>query len=473
MEFVTATATQAAHFSAKVAKKLLWREVAAKKPWWKVTRPPPTYELRWSAIGALTAVAVGGALYYKYRTPRIRIVADPMMLVTEGLVPGSRLIDGGKAPACQVGVAIKKGDTYVVIGAGIRMDNYLITPTHNGHVGYDMYIVKDGRVARVETRDELYIAADASAFFVPESTWTDLRVRQVRMGPLNQSATVKIVSSCDAKYTIGEIRPVPDMIGRVVYNASTVPGFSGSAYMNGEVCHAMHFHGGVRGGGYEILYLWCRLKAMLKQSPEASEDFLMDLKRTDNVLEHEYVDNDFIVMRSKGGFYHLSDRQLFEKMKSIKPSSDWYDETEREHLADELRSRGYTPEALQIPSPTFSGECPSPVVAHETAGPQVVQTPPQVSPFTVPSSHAVRNGPQASIHDSELRSLPQPQTMTVALPAPQPARVVKRPTLTQRTVGDLTGLSAQQLARLLVTLSNSMLSQTRPQQPSGPVSAHR
>lgn len=54
-----------------------------------------------------------------------------------------------------------------------------------------------------------------------------------------------------------------------------MPGFSGSAYMNGTVALAMHCHGGCRGGGYELLYLWARLKMVLDQVPEDSAEFFL------------------------------------------------------------------------------------------------------------------------------------------------------------------------------------------------------
>lgn len=335
---------------------MLWREVAVHQPWWKVLPAKPQYELRWSVVALLG----GGAAVAAYkvsnrkRPPIIKI--DPLMISSEGMIPGSALLENGRVPDCQVRLAIKRGDAYVVIGAGIRVENYLITPTHNGQHGLDLYMLKHDKAVKVDTEGEIILAADVSAFPLLETTWSQLGVKQAKLGPLARNANVTVTSSCDAKYSIGTARPSSDILGRVVYDASTMPGFSGSAYMNGNVCVGMHCHGGVRGGGYEMLYLWVRLKAQINEVPEESADFILQASK-DQGYKLEELNAGKTVIRLDSGHYHLATDEIVSRMKALKNSASWYDQCLEEEYENELDRRGdYEPEMALIPSDTYQGE---------------------------------------------------------------------------------------------------------------------
>lgn len=359
----------------ETASKLFWREVAKPQPWWRITKPKPEYELRWAVLGGIVALGGYAAYRYKTRDRPIVIKIDPIMIASESLVPGSPLLENGRIPDCQVQLAVKRGETYVIIGGGVRVENFLITPTHNGHHGQDLYMIKNGKAVKIDVTGEFMLAADVSAFPLLESTWSQLGIRQAKLGPLNKAATVTVTSSCDSKYSIGSVKPSQDIIGRMTYDASTMPGFSGSAYMNGNVCLGMHCHGGVRGGGYEMLYLWCRLKAQTKEIPEESGDFILNAAR-DQSWTHEELNDGKTVLRLDSGHYHLATDEIMVRMRSLKNSKSWADEVEYEDYEKELQSRGYEPEGLLIPRDTFQGEFRRPAVR---AGPGRQQSAPQVS----------------------------------------------------------------------------------------------
>nr|WKV33919.1 MAG: RNA-dependent RNA polymerase [Riboviria sp.] len=183
--------------------------------------------------------------------------------------------------------------------------------------------------------------------------WAKMRVGMVRMGPLRKSTTVTIVSGCDRKYSLATLQPtIP--LGRVAYSGSTQPGFSGSAYSTGEVVLGMHCHGGTRGGGYEILYLYVRLKEILDTPVEDSEEFFM--RQATYGFDYEQLGMDSVVVRMTDGGYARTKQSILEQMKRIETTKDsnWADEVEYEELEDALVR---FPESRSIENTAgFSGE---------------------------------------------------------------------------------------------------------------------
>lgn len=307
---------------------------------------------RWAA-GACLGVA-GGYLAYRCLRPKsLKRYVDPMMTSPEGMVPGNELLDGGKLPRGQVAVAIKRGGNLCVVGGGIRVENYLLTPMHNTFSGCDLYVVVGEKEVRVDPDTELILAADVCAYKLSETAWATLGVQQAKLGPLKSSATVTATSSCDGKYSVSSLRPI-EPLGRLNYYGSTQPGFSGSAYMNGNVALGMHLHGGVQGGGYELLYLYARLKLAIQQRPEDSADFMYKTAREEDFRTERLADDDEIV-RMASGTYHITKTDIVSKMRKLRDSTDWADEVEYDELEDRLARQDYVPESL-IPSTSFPGE---------------------------------------------------------------------------------------------------------------------
>lgn len=312
-----------------------------------------TYELRdfRNAIG----IMVGLVLIYWIRRskPSRKRLIDQLAVSPEGMIPGSPLLDSGRIPKGQVTVAIKRDGTLHVVGGGLRIENHLVTPTHNTIMGCELWVLNGDKEARVDVDTEIQLAADVSAFSVPENVWSRLQVGQVKLGPLKALATVTVTSACDQKYSISSLKASQPM-GRVVYEGSTMPGFSGSAYMNGTVALGMHCHGGVRGGGYELLYLWARLKLALDQVPEDSSDFF--LREARRGYDYEDLGSEDVVLRFADGNYHRTKKDVLDRMKVL-DVSNWADEMEYDELQEQL----YRNPESKIATAGFSGEGQRPV----------------------------------------------------------------------------------------------------------------
>nr|QVG74732.1 hypothetical protein 1 [Virus sp.] len=386
-----AAAVQAAGLAYRGVKALVTREV-------EVVRQVPRFfftgltkrviqtevQPHWPRL----AVAAGAAACYAaYRSrvtsKRLRVYRDDAMCEAESIIPGSALLEGGRPLRCQVRVAMRTPKGLMVVGGGVRVLNFLLMPTHNSHVGYDTYIINgadDSRMVKLDPTKELIIAPDVSAFPLTESQWADLQVPQAKLAPLAHKSRVTCVSAVDAKYSVGSIT-VGSTIGRVVYDASTMPGFSGSIYSNGTHALGMHTHGGQLGGGYELLYLYVRLKAALdqvdegfwKKNPDGSYSWI-DEEEPDFTERLGSGDDDKVVVRSKSGTYILALNKdwtaaVAERAAKAKKTGDWAEDTD---YLDDIPYDPYVAESgpgLPLMRTAFPGEGQRPAALKRTAGP--------------------------------------------------------------------------------------------------------
>lgn len=395
---------------ASLGYKAFVKETLVKEHWYSVA-PKVRHELRGSA---LTAMVCASTAYLSYRYYRRRMYENPLAgkkavaytitfdqhkLHAESKREGSSFMENGTQPKCQVKIAYKDGDNYVVYGAGIRMaDSYLVTPAHNLAVPEktELYLINErmNSEKKMETIIErlpgaeahLRIAADLTAVKIESRIWSNLGTKIVRLSPMaNERSTVTITSPCDNRYTMGTVKRSNLGLGRLIYSGSTVGGMSGAMYADGEYTgRGMHSYGGEHNGGYELLYIYNRLKIALMHEkyskeqieidlaphvvPESSEDFITAQVRGTEWEADEYGDG-IALIRLKGGQYHITTSEILRKLKKL-DVQNWADEMEYEELEEELgRREDYFPEsALYAPhAHRFQGESRPPVV-RATAG---------------------------------------------------------------------------------------------------------
>lgn len=343
---------------------------------WKKTR----CDVRWvpviATIFAALIVIFGLKRIVRWSLrPRVRPTyeVDPLLIQQESLVVGKPLMNGGKQPKCQVTLATRRNEVRMLMGGGFRLLDYLVLPTHVMHAGQGkVYVLANDKEIEIPKDVEtLDLAADLLAIRIPQSEWSKIGVSQAKLGPISGSPTVQVTSPCDQKFSIGRLS-LGKSFGRVEYDSSTQPGFSGAAYMNGTVCVGMHLHGGLVAGGYEALYVYARLKHTLfmngvedeanKASPGGS-DWAPDYQ---DVLEFEELEERMVdgkrerraIVRMKSGHYHITRAELLDKISRMKDSSDWADQMEVEDAKEQLAAGAYIPEAAMNPSKgmEFSGE---------------------------------------------------------------------------------------------------------------------
>lgn len=369
------------------AVRLIAYEETVHDIWWLQCRRTE-YMISWQKLGIIGATVLISALLYWYRT-RSRLVrkVDGLATSPEGIIPGSPLMSDGPVPSCQVAVAIKKDGALIVVGGGLRVDDYLLTPTHNTTHGMELWIIKGDKERKVDTSTEILLAADLSAFKVPVVDWVTLGVKLAKLRPLRGPTSVTVTSSCDNKFSVSTLT-YAGIMGRAIYKGSTQPGFSGSAYADGESVVGIHCHGGLNGGGYEILYAYRRLQLAINMPPEDSDEFFMREARYG--FDYEELGDHAVIVRTNGGCYHRTSDQMLERMQHLSrlPNLDWADETELEQLQAEIDRKLHPESRLgNLPEPRlqagFSGEGQRPEQPPVAPAAPAIPLPPPASSITV------------------------------------------------------------------------------------------
>lgn len=354
--------------------RLIYKKVAS-GPWWWSTEVEEFRWIEWTVALLLSVLAFFLARYL--RRPKRKIEVSCHSNLPESLIPGSPLMDGLESglPKCQVRVAIRREDkTFVVVGCGIRIRDHLVLPSHVLYISSDLWVINGRGEWKIETSKAEQLCADVSA--VEMTRWSDMGVATAKLGPLMQRSTVQVMSSCDFKFSIG-VLSVGTTFGRTNYEASTRPGFSGAAYMNGNVCVGIHCHGGVAAGaGYESLYLYTRLKCLLKTVDEAAPSGLdagsSYMPDKGEKYEYEEVGEMMVgskkerqaIVRDSTGHFHITKAELLEKLnKAVRDeeraaSGSWGDVGDStDEIRAKLRNHQYDPEVLVGPNGAhYSGE---------------------------------------------------------------------------------------------------------------------
>nr|UYL94358.1 MAG: hypothetical protein [Joensuu sobemovirus]UYL94361.1 MAG: hypothetical protein [Joensuu sobemovirus] len=386
MDQVKSVCTETARAVGPAVGKLVWRVMVREAEYLTlggdgvvVHRP------NWQGLGAIATLAGG---YYAYRKlaefqppakegekEEYEITQDPLKCNPESLVPGSTMFTGSleRLPKCQARIAVKRGAEYMVIGGGIRIDDYLVAPAHNFHPYGDLWVFGKNGVKAQITGEIHDIAPDVSA--VRLTDWSLLGISQAKLGPLARASTASVMSSVDYRFSTGSAVPMDNLMGRMRYGATTAPGFSGSAYMSGPMCIGMHVHGGSYNGGYQSLYLYCRLKhiiateeleVMVPERRELPNEGSDALAEEEELYEFEEVGtsrqgNRMAVARGRNGRFVYARADAVERIQDLRrrqrenpdnwpTGHSWADELEEMDIQDAIRRGELRPEALVGPN---------------------------------------------------------------------------------------------------------------------------
>lgn len=266
---------------------------------------------------------------------------------------GSHLISDMSAPSCQVLICQSNSSGYLALGAGVRVDNYIVAPSHVMAMEVDLVIRgKNGAFLDISSSQVIEVAADLVAVELSETAMSRLGVAKPRLGVLGASKAVSLTSSVDCRSSTG-ILGAKSPMGRCEYTGSTTPGFSGAGYMDGSILYGMHQGGGNANYGLEALYIWSRLKVSRDERPEQSEDFLFGSRAAAQATQAEEI-GDHAVVRSHDGHYLVisAEDYLTRKRDAERrlETDNWADQVEAEEQLADLKN------VQIVESAAFSGE---------------------------------------------------------------------------------------------------------------------
>jgi len=299
--------------------------------------------------------------------------------VAESMLANSQIMKGATTPKCQVAIALSLEHDTTVVGSGCRVDDWLLVPTHVLTPYMRPVMVKNDKT-HVCSTEWIEVAPDISAQRVDPAVWSSLGVGKAKLAPLNAATSVQIVCP-DGRFSVALVERAA-VFGRLTYHGSTVGGFSGCLYSSGSSIIGMHCFGGGEnrpGGGYEILYLYTKLKVATREVgivlESDGESFFkgFDFK----AAQAEDTGLGAVVLRAPTGRYYLADDEVLAKIAETKGKTDWAAMMEYDEYLDMAADRNIEYETA------YQGESPRP---REKALSQVAQLSSQRSPVSSSSA---------------------------------------------------------------------------------------
>lgn len=151
----------------------------------------------------------------------------------------------------------------------------------------------------------------------------------------------QIVASCAGNNSsMGLLKHVPKIaMGFVEYTGSTLPGFSGAPYMNGQKVLGMHLGGGTTGNyGYSASYIDMCLKRMNR--PESSElAFIRRVLKSTRKSDFEYERHLDETCVRVGGRYMVLDNADFDQLVDEEEFMDYFFDIEEDEVTSKPKRK--------------------------------------------------------------------------------------------------------------------------------------
>lgn len=193
----------------------------------------------------------------------------------ESIRDGSPILETEEIPLPRSQVSFLDSDD-VFVGSGIRVsDDKIMVPTHVLTLlrGKGSLVGPQTSVSLASwSRNEVY--PEVTLLDVGAKTLTEMGVSKAKVASLEGEAFVRIVAPGRRKgltrSSVGNLRE-SQTFGLVEYAGSTEPGFSGAAYLNGNIVIGMHIGGGQQNFGVEVEF------ALVLDQPKTSESPILDV----------------------------------------------------------------------------------------------------------------------------------------------------------------------------------------------------
>nr|QVG74738.1 hypothetical protein 1 [Virus sp.] len=289
--------------------------------------------------GLVVATAVATHLISKHKRDidakmaRLRDMFRPEMKVVMAVGSTAKILESKRAGSeesdmtaykgqCQIG--FYDGSKFIVTGAALRFAcNYLVGPDHVLGASNILAKGRQGRVS-LDGKERVPLATDLVAILLTDAEFSTLGVSEVKIGVFESSIYAQVVGPL-GKGTTGALKDDNSCFGRVIYDGTTLPGYSGSAYSSGSYCYGMHQCGGQVNGGFSASFIWCLLRIHLKRRDEDTADHLMrEFNKGKGIYwSTSHTDPSEVIVRINGRYEYHSTDTMYDVF-----GNDWMNKTE-------------------------------------------------------------------------------------------------------------------------------------------------
>lgn len=255
----------------------------------------------------------------------VKMLEDPEALLQESIRPDSDIRVGHADVHCTfvvyVRVLLDGQVEYRPVGQGVRFRLWAIIPTHVFADHEILYIkLQNGDMLSVATSLMRELMTDISVMRLSEKEWSRVGARTADIEPVPDAPGIPAkctgIRADDGKatYSVGTVHDGV-IFGTVVYNGSTLRGFSGGAYAVGRKVIGVHLKGGRQNQGIALSYIKAKLDR-LESGGDTNEDYdwlFRDYKGKNRKLKfEEYGDMDRVIVKARGKYHYVERSTLLE-----------------------------------------------------------------------------------------------------------------------------------------------------------------
>lgn len=250
-----------------------------------------------------------------------RQMFEPVVVDDRGLICLESYREGSKEtampmPKFQCGIMIEnsKGE-FRLHGHAIRFTrNWLVAPAHVLDDTITKYAKGSQRHISLKGKERIPLATDLVGVKLTEGEWSTIGCQTAAVGMVPYLGTLVTVAVYGNEGTSETLVHDSKIFGRVIYNGTTRPGYSGAAYEDTGRVVGIHTHGGESNGGINASYVLARLNYIDRHKQEDSAEWLETLFRTQGDIKYKEYGADEIMIMGDDGRYDLVDRSNVVKV---------------------------------------------------------------------------------------------------------------------------------------------------------------
>lgn len=266
-----------------------------------------------SALGLIIAVFLLKAIVKSLMKLYVKMQVYDLDGFSEKVRVGSVLENSMQEPAFQAEVWVRRKGPYVKSGQGFLTNFGFFTAYHVVEDVESVMLVKGSN--KVEITPDLFVQleGDVALYKMTQQVACKLGLSQSKLYPIETPHKAGLVVRVHAfgQRTMGVLRP-DEGFGLVVYEGSTIKGFSGAPYHVGRMVYGMHMGGSTVNLGLAGAYLHMLAKYELEDTDDYLQQQIMN-EGKEFVWQRSPYDPDEARVRIEGKYYQ-TDMDFIRRM---------------------------------------------------------------------------------------------------------------------------------------------------------------
>lgn len=294
-------------------------------------------------VSTLAQAVVPGLRWIRRRVGPLQVQYDPQLFRKSCILESRR--EGSDEsvmtmPKSQCRIGIKRDGVLIVVGCAVRFDGgYLVGPDHvlGGDETEPKYAYGSQSTVSLRNKERIPLDTDLVAIKLSDAELSTIGISVCKINAIPDCGSFGQIVGPESKGTVGIIKADARCFGRVIYEGTTLGGYSGAAYTVGAFVVGLHQMGGQLNGGYSASYVWSLLRLALNQRLESSDEWLLGQFKAGRRLTWRNTGDPDLVQIVINGAYSVVERDSMSRAFG----NNWLDSDTIERATHEMSYGDY------------------------------------------------------------------------------------------------------------------------------------